>query len=528
MQERLRKGKDVNFIRASRRPQKPARDAWVNIGVIDRFRCRVDVALWLRIENTLRDIVMTEIAAWGGAVAVSAFTTTAVAALWTNDAMGRTMTGFGYVVAVFSALSFAYILKFYFDKITRQIRSSYAHRGDKRPGSETLSLTFSQAEKVTTKAQEVLGDCLPAKTREKIASIRSDRATPYRVLRNYLPIGPLFFRQPRQYRLQQMPDGEYVHYRFGIDIADALCAGVLGMAGARPRLRYSEDTDIPLAQDRYWRNDVQELPDAAGGDIFLRFHQSTVEGDFPPSATTVDVCTLKTYACINNFRETPIYLLRVRDIVDCLRGESPHASPEQQHALYEDLAIDGRRAFELLSAAIFAKQSARADRFRYEAIADPIGKPIFAYGDNEDDVIMSFDPGRVWPRTDAGIESKHAVIALRRAIHLASRKAAVEVKLTRQDVLLIDNLRMMIARREDNPTGLATPLSLARDIVAAAAPPLAGRWLRQIYGFPPRVSSRQSAEASESELTDVALSEARDAHIRVREAENTDELAVRP
>lgn len=405
-----------------------------------------------------------------------------------NVSDGQSVNDFDFTLLQLTAFvgGTAVLTRVFSAALTHHIRSSFGHKDDKRPGSDTLSLNFKQAEKVTDRVAKVLDNCLSAEQIGRIEAIVDDREAPYRVIKNFLPIGPLFFRRPRAYLGPQLSvnTDAYRTYRKVIDITDALCAGVLGLIGARPQLRYSEDTDKPLATDRYWRADGQELNDTGFNDVFLHYHQSTVEADFPPKQRPGDVSTYKTYACISNFRRRPLYLLRVRDVIDVLRCCHDAISEEQQLRIYEGLSIDGERAFELLQVGKFAKHSARADRYQYES-SEPLGKAIIATGADDSDVIMAFDAGRVWPRPDADRASYDAVLALRRAIDLASSTLAIELTLLRQDVLLIDNLRMLMGRREDSPTGLG--LRLVLDCFAAYNPSVVGRWTRQLYGYPKRI-----------------------------------------
>jgi hypothetical protein len=542
---------DIEYMRTAGRLLGPAKSAVVDAGLIHRWRSSFDIALWLRSANVLKETIGLEIflsvlaliaggivlvvtqqvfgaqivISWGDPGVLSAGV--AGIALFAASILGPGrilpllflvtlsvlfpilgVTPSQPVFVVFSVIvGTAVIARNLFDIILNMVRGNYAHKGDKRENSDTLSLNFKQAEKVAIQAQSILEECFGAKRIEAISSIRTDRAAPYRWIRGLLPVGPLFYRRPRK---EQRPpltvqDPRYRDYRFVIDMSDALCAGLLGLAGVRPRLRYAEDTDRPLAQDRYWRNDVQELHDTGVGDVFLRFHQSTVEADFPPTATSIDVCTFKTYAVMNNFRRTPLFLLKVSDVIGVLKCEHPAFSKAQQAKNYADLIITPEEAMEYLQDGKFAKQTARADRFKVDSTSDPLGKPILAFGDNDDDPIMSFDAARVWPRTDARRGYFHAVMALRGAIHIVSRKLAIEVSPSRRDVLLVDNMRMLICRREDGPTGVFTPISLCRDILAASAPILAGRWIRQIYGFTLRVSQSEAQEDRQAQSLDVSL-----------------------
>ena len=116
---------------------------------------------------------------------------------------------------------------------------------------------------------------------------------------------------------------------------------------------------------------------------------------------------------------------------------------------------------------------------------------------------MSFDPGRVWPSPEASAQTLHAIIALRRSISLAGKYLAYEVTPKRRDVLIIDNQRVMVARREDSPNSIFSIGAIWADNWAAFFPELKGRWMRQIAGYycSDRAGSR-TAGTSVSEGTD--------------------------
>lgn len=386
-------------------------------------------------------------------------------------------------------------------------RKKYAHKGDKRDGSSTLSLTFGQAQKVTREVQAILRHQLSANAVSRLEGLKSDRETPYRLVRNVLPVDPFFHRRPRQHQWPPLPQsgGAYEKYRKVVDTVDAISAGLLGIVGAEPQLRYAEENNAPLAKDRFWRSDSQEFTDQLTPDIFLRFHQSTVEQDFPPTGKSGDICIYKAYAVMNNFRQTPLYLLRVRDVVDVLRGVHEKIDPDFQHLVYRQLAITPDQAVEHLQNGKFLKFTARADRFNLDQSTTPTPKPILSFVNGDDDPTMSFDSGRVWPSTDASAQTLHALIALRRSISLAGKYACVQVTPMRRDVLLVDNQRMLIARREDAPNGFLSMGAIWADAMGGSFPKLAGRWMRQIYGFHPDAVSRAVAEGLVSEASDTPI-----------------------
>ena len=545
VQKRSETVKEIQYLRTAKSLPGPASEAIVSIGLRHRLRTTLDAFLWLRSANTLREIFLTEFlfATSSVIVGMSAFVLSGSEAPTELGIVGKVLAilalfiglisiavpglvpfllglivlvlisfsadlassseyfGAGYwnVTAAYALIfGVAAAFRFLTGLLWGRFRDRTGHKDDKRSGSHTLSLSFKHADKVTDRFKTVLTDCFSASDVEKISSITTDVSAPYRLVRGILPVSLFFLRRPRSYQNQRITRStrNYRKYRLIVDTTDAICAGLLGVVGARPRLRYGEESDDPLAKDRYWRSDGQEINDTGSSDVFLRFHQSTVEADFPPKNAAGDVCNYKAYAVMNNFRGAPLYLLRVRDVVDVLYCRHKDYSEKQQQKIYDGLNIeDGDEAVSMLQISRYAKITARADRYQHETV-EKLGKSVLAFTDEEKtDAIMSFDPGRVWPMKEAPIEMFDALIALRRAVHVASRKSTIEITPERRDVLLVDNLRMMICRREDAPNSFFQPFSLVRDTFAGTFEPLAGRWLRQIYGFPEKTPSQQCGKS---------------------------------
>lgn len=309
---------------------------------------------------------------------------------------------------------------------------------------------------------------------EPLQRFREDREIPYRILKGYAPVPVFSLRRPENCR-DGNPVSRAQHEKENHQLIeiDALCAGLLNLLGVRPEPRFTDggrDGD-PVVQDFYWRNDVQQMPDSIQSDIFLRFYQSTIERN------ARSTCFYKTYAAINNFRQTPILLLRVKDIVDCLRNEDG-AHNDHHEEIFADLRlVTPDNVIETLCAPAFNRYPPRMERVMADDIDPTPGAILFTTGG--DDWTMMFDPARVW--VQEGTEKQkymEAIVALRNAIHLVSRQNVVEVVLKKRDVLVVDNRRVMVGRWEDRPS-----ISW-RDATASMFASLEGRWLRQIYGFP--------------------------------------------
>ncbi|MEL7488355.1 MAG: hypothetical protein AAGJ87_14195, partial [Pseudomonadota bacterium] len=251
-------------------------------------------------------------------------------------------------------------------------------------------------------------------------------------------------------------------------------AGVLRLARSTPQARLASKPKDLVATDRFWRPDRQETPDSPSGDVFLRMHQSTIEKTFPPNADSESICTFKTFVAMNNFRRTPILLLRVSDVIRRLHDETIVGSHWNKGAA---------ALIERLGEAKFQVMGPRTEFYSDDNKSKPThGRRILRKaGEGKYSYIMAFDPARVWEDANNNEkDNRAAIMALRVAIDHAARYDAVEVTLSSGDILVVNNLRMLVGRREDCPDD-AFPW---RDVAAALIPPLRGRWLRQMYGFP--------------------------------------------
>ena len=325
-------------------------------------------------------------------------------------------------------------------------------------------------------AAAVISHCAQESVVDKLAEFQSDVETPYRVIKGLAPLPFFFQRRPLGFETGKVSPADRYFIEDALFKTDALCGGVLHLLGARPGPRFDESgddggEDDPVAQDHYWRADVQEVPDSIQSDIFLRFHQSTIERAF------TNTCRYKTYAAISNFRKTPVLILRVKDIVNCLRNEG--GEHREHHALiYRGLReITPDNVLEALTSDAFERHPPRMERIAADDV-DPKQGEVLREGE-DDDWTMMFDPARVWVKEGASSHKyMEALLALRNAIHFVSRRRTIAVHLAKRDVLIVDNRRALVGRQEERPA-----VSI-EDAIASMREPLEGRWLRQIYGFP--------------------------------------------
>ncbi len=340
---------------------------------------------------------------------------------------------------------------------------------DQEFATATLGQIWAEA------AEKVLRQCASKEIAEKLDNFKSDVQIPYRVLRGYLPVPVFEFRRPEEFipdGLAQREKDKRARRLFEID---CLSAGVLPFLGSKPHTRFGTEevkADEAPVYNLYWRADVQEVPDADQSDIFLRFHQSVIDRGL--SST----CRYRTFACLNNFRQTPILILSVRDVVDCLTNASGTYSGAEYDALFEGFEGDvtPSNVLDLLQDDKYEFYPPRIERIGDRRFSTRFG-PILKLT-TSGVMAMQFDPARVWVKDEDNIRHIYALAALRHAIHLASRTQTVGVVLKKRDLLVVDNRLALVARMEDRP------LASIRESIASRFSPLEGRWLRKIYGFP--------------------------------------------
>ena len=436
-----RRSEDIRFYR-SNPPSNPDKNAIVRIGVIKNAVMRQRMKLWANFDQSTGTFLVYFAVSWIAAVAAAwvfmgsslwrdfcAFLDKAI-----DGAFGQSVLAAALTLATAVLGPLLLILSFHegFRWLRRQaISNMFKPHSNAAKVREPIKLTFNRIndnhENVTKIVKQYLGD----RRTKKIESIKTDSGAPYRIIKGLAPVDIDFFRSPKDHMERDLTDEEFQKYKQVVRISDWMAAGVLGIAGARPALRHADKADNQLAYDRFWRSDMQELHDRELFDVFLRFHQSTVELNFPPANAQSDVSTFKTYTVINNFRRTPFYMICVSDVVKCLLGVDPDIDQREQDAIYRGLAIgalDRADAVQLLTDTVYAKLTARGDRYKFPDYNEqPEGQAILWKDETRDDYLMAFDPARVWPRRE-GAERKHAeaVMALRNAIHLVARRKVIQ------------------------------------------------------------------------------------------------------
>ncbi len=317
-----------------------------------------------------------------------------------------------------------------------------------------------------------LEDSLSKPVLAQLARLRAgDADAPYAVIKAASFWGPLFPATPADYaekvlaKQRRSPTPGYEDHRHtaierGLRAVDSLSAGMLHILGAVPEFRIVGLRE-PLVRDLVTSHLMPELADRSSRDMALRFHQSSTEKDLPGAGKGKGdgfVSNYKIYTCMWNYRRFPIYVLSVKDLLDAL--------PEERRG---DI-------IETLQKPIFDKIGPRADIGVSSRPVNDSPLLLNAGTEQDPDWLMSLDPGRVWAEDDPA--GRDAVLVLRDTLRRLSRAECVrEVTLRRRDMLIVDNMRALVSRRE-NPGGL-------KDAFAKiAGGPRDKRWLRLMYGYP--------------------------------------------
>ena len=298
-----------------------------------------------------------------------------------------------------------------------------------------------------------------------LKALKTDAENPYRIFKRIAPIPYFKLWRPHMFSRADYDAAKQRQEEEDLFTADVFSGGLLRALDTIPEPRFPNEDAV--ANDFYWRYDAQQVPDARIADIFLRFHQSTIERS--PDET----CRFKVYVAISNFRQSPVLLLCVKDVLKCL--ETPHRHhPSIFYGLSE---ITSDNVIEALRDSKFSRFPPRLERVAAGGMAPTTGRILHL---NPDDGLldMMFDPARVWAADEADLKSIEAIVALRRTIHYVSRDQTIKVLLARRDALVVNNRRVLVGRWEDRPR------FYWRDWYAALRPNHRGRWLRQTYGFP--------------------------------------------
>ena len=350
-------------------PLDAAKTAVIKVNRGKQQVASLDTEIYLRFERRLNEFIRVII---GGGLAFVALLCGALYAfsgdlprVWASsvDLAGSEWLAAGGIVVLLGGAATAFgggvksVLNFMMRTLIRP------HSGNKPDEARpTMPLISGQVKRVQAPAAEILKQTLSSKDRVHLESLATDRETPYRVIKGLLPVTPSFYRQPLAYMKDQLTGADLHDYQSTLDKCDAICAGVLAYLGAEPRLRYQDEDGKPLAVDRYLDVNGQETQDVDLSDVYLRFHQSTVDLRFPPNASAGDACAYRVYGVIGNFRRTPLDLILVRDVIDVLLGRSEHFAANLQAQIYETARVGPDEILELLCQSEYDKYPPSTER----------------------------------------------------------------------------------------------------------------------------------------------------------------------
>jgi hypothetical protein len=245
---------------------------------------------------------------------------------------------------------------------------------------------------------------------------------------------------------------------------DATLGGILSVLGSTPSHRTIMRRN---GYDLTTRWDIQQTFDAPRPDMPLRFHQSVVERPLPgpnrqPGSTTT--ATYVVYGAIRNPRRVPVLLVTVDDVLDALRDVCNGDNK------YTQVMADLQRE-------VYEKEFPRLAQYAYNlGTNSSIDRIISPHGNF---FFMSYDSSLVWVSRQDERRGMEAINMLRLAIERASFTNSYEIKLRQGDVLLVKNMRALVARSEDAPS-LFDPMALP------ILNKFSRRWLREMHGFADR------------------------------------------
>lgn len=275
-----------------------------------------------------------------------------------------------------------------------------------------------------------------------------------------------------------------VHFRK----PDFLANGILYYLRARATYNHRAlvDSGRQIARDLRTKPREAEIAERDGSDMPLRFHQSMVDLDFPGFSATEfgETCTYMTYVGLRNWWRDPIFVITVDDIIAAIPGDVRDKTLEHlSRSEYAVVPALGEGNYDVLAQsphedlAILCKSETK---------------------ENSQDIwMLSFDPNRIVKAPDK--DGQEAVVELRKAIvSVQSAGKCKRVVVRRGDILILDNLRAMVARREFNPElgenrklGLVLGNRLRRTWMwfwyNKSQRERPSRWLRQLYGKPYRL-----------------------------------------
>lgn len=225
---------------------------------------------------------------------------------------------------------------------------------------------------------------------------------------------------------------EYFKNKYRQD--DFIISGLAAKLSCNVRQRY-QGKECSFVQNMLSSPGEHQSSYADPTDMPLRFHQFFVGAQLPTSPNAVkDECRFRIYLCCKNRLRIPIYIVRLVDILDT---HLCRYHPEQKDEVLKQLVGKDFVFTEPIHEGPYKAPS--------EAKGPILKRDVLRPGD----WIMCFDPERV-RAPEGDTHAANALFELRKAVQRA-RRDAIEVVMKPRQILIVDNLRALISRREYVP-----------------------------------------------------------------------------
>jgi hypothetical protein len=276
--------------------------------------------------------------------------------------------------------------------------------------------------------------------------LRYSNPLPFLVLRRLLP----------RYELPWTHAGESAWFiRKGI--YNLVCSGLISLTGS---ILHRKNEGTPPWKDFRTSFHMQKNAKSDGYDMPLRYRQATPERRFPHDLNVRRQDDLSAsvvvFACIENPIRDPIWLLPVSEVIKRLSDDNLKLLSDNKFEFFDN----------------WTENWISEHAIRDQSVIEWVGPP-----DNRV-CLLSYDMNRLnslYAPTDS--HYKEALGKLDHAIEVAGcdeNSGAIPIVLTPGDVLVLDNARMMYARKE-------MPYASFRRLMVGRP---AERYLRAYYGFP--------------------------------------------
>lgn len=316
---------------------------------------------------------------------------------------------------------------------------------------------------------------------EKLQRLRDGKNTSYLIIRGLTTL-PVFNRFPLDEEFpEKHRDTEYlIGKKYGVEgdraiyqkgseerltakvealkeryeLTDYIICGLARYLNCSVEPRYKEHR---LALNVLTDPSEQQSSDRDNVDMALRFHQSTVEKKLPKPNKSINYgeigCLFRIYVCVKNDLLIPIYLIPVQELID------------QHLCEFIDNSVRRQDILKTLQEGNFERFGPRSPS---DSEFSDIGSSPILRDMGGRDWMMSFDHERVKAYGRQAAEER-AIFELREAIRRAKRDA-IMIRLKPGEILIVNNYRALMSRREVLPVSLDSLRRLAPALVRIDKP----------------------------------------------------------